>query len=305
VKKVLIVGASSVLGSNLAIYLRQHYRVYGTFNTFHPRIDGVPMLPLKLESKTPLEHFLSLLSPDAIVYCAARIDNAECEQDPFGTLFINAECPAWMARWVTSRGGRFIFLSSSKVFSGNQGDYTEEDAPDPTGHYGSSKRQAEEWLSNIESTFVLRLGTLFGLGSYGQTRAMFNRVLDQILSRETTRFIDDEKRSFFCAHEISKAVGICIDSEIRNSGTFHLSTDEKYSYYGFAKLVATVFGAPSGQLVPVSGHGFSSAAADSAGPRGNDLSLLGASFRETFSVDFPSVEASLLRWRNKIKTGAQ
>jgi dTDP-4-dehydrorhamnose reductase len=304
-KKVLIIGASSFIGCSIATYLRKDYRVYGTYFRNRPQIDGVPMLQLQIARQTPLESFLKMLSPDAVIYCAAQVADDEIAKDPLGAMFINAECPAWMGKWLSDRGSRFIFLSSSKVFSGLSGDYVETSSPDATGSYGASKRQAEEWLSTTENTFIIRLGTLYGLGSSDQKSAMFNRVLAGIWSQKTLQFIDDEYRSFFCVDELAKALAICLDAEVSKTYIYHLSNNEKHSYFQFAKAVARVFGLYSEHLVPISGKSFHTAEAVSGGPRGTDLSLNGELFSDTFSKKFPSLEVSLLHWRNKLRLGKQ
>src|ERR1700722_12707583 len=124
-KRVLIIGSSSFIGVNLAIRLRKDYRVFGTHYRNRPHVDGLTSFPLSLRPDRPLNDFLSLLKTSVIVYAAAIVNDPDVEKNPELAKFVNAEGPLICARYLEPTGGRLVFLSSSKVFSGEDGDYEE------------------------------------------------------------------------------------------------------------------------------------------------------------------------------------
>lgn len=251
-KRVLIVGISSCLGSGLAAYLRRYYQVYGTYGVHRPPIDGVPVFRLLLEPETPLPQVVRKLRPNAIVYAAGLTDPAACEREPERAFFLNAQAPAVLAEAVHLIGGRFIYLSSSKVFPGTSGPYEESDRPSPKGVYGASKRGAEERLARFDRTFILRLGTVFALGGRGQN-SMLSRLLRQILTRTKTKLVVNELRSFIPGTTVIDAVARCLDADPAAAGIFHLGNDEPVSYYDFGCRLATALGHSADCFEPVRG----------------------------------------------------
>src|SRR5258708_7866363 len=123
IQKVLIVGASGLIGSNFAYHLRRHYRVFGTYHYRIPRIDNVIYFRFGLSAAAPIREFIRVIRPDAIIFCAAITDLAACEKDPSKIAFVNSVAPASFASAAAEYGCRFIFLSSAKLFSGEEGNY--------------------------------------------------------------------------------------------------------------------------------------------------------------------------------------
>lgn len=301
-KRILIVGISSFIGSTLARYLRKFYRVFGTYDSYRPRIDRVGSSRLHLEPQAPIDALVNNFRPDVILYCAGITNEIECHRDPAKALFINSDSPASFARALRFNSGRLIYLSSSKVFSGEKGNYMESDKPDADGVYGKSKLRGEEFVGTYENTFIVRLGTLFGLGSLGQN-SMFNRILGGFWEQKEIQLIQDEYRSFLSVKELSKIIGILMDADREYAGMYHLGLPEKTSYYSFATLVAGTFGLPAHLLNPISSAEFTRRISPQGGGRGKDLTLDGARFSTTFSYKFEPLDGAVAELKIDLESG--
>lgn len=301
-KKVFIVGMSSFIGSSLAVYLRKHYRVYGTYSTYKPQIDNVISFKLTLKPTDHIDELIRFISPDVVIYCAAMNNENECINQPALALYVNGEAPQLFARAIENIGGRFIFLSTSKVFSGEKGSYTESDPPRPQSTYGRTKYRAEESIKGRDNTFILRLGTAFGLASYGQ-RSFLNRMLYALWRKEELNLISNEHRSFFSVEELAKAVGVIIDVDIGYSGIYHIGGDTKDTYYSFMSKVASIFHIPHSLLKPVEGDFYNDSSTFQGKRRGQDLSLCHKHFSDTFHHQFLDPEHSIERLCDQLKNG--
>ena len=304
-KRLLIVGASSFVGSNLAVYFRDQYHVYGTHALNSPKIDGVTSFTFFIRPGAPVRELVRLLRPDVVIYCAAQIDDTKCKQDPDGTLYINAGAPLEFARILDETGGKFIYISSSKVFSGGEGNYSEDDIPSPQGAYGSSKVRGEENLATLSNTFVVRLGTIFGLGAHGQNSAIINRILKQLWSGERTGFISDEFRSFLWVREVARALGHLIDARLTGPKIFHFAPSQRDTYHTFANAVGSTFGLTTAHFFPMVGKQFAGKEASAGGARGGDLTLTAGEFKRAFSYDFEEPAQSLIKIHEQLKAGKQ
>ncbi len=305
-KRILIVGASSFAGSNLALFLRKKYRVMGTY--FHHRIQINDVLSFRfpLSTETKFKSLIRIARPDVILYCAGERNESKCSQSPIETLFLNAGAPSELfraAREVCPKIPKFIYFSSSKVFSGVKGHYSEEDIPDGQSSYGRSKLAGEEALSRFENTYILRLGTLFGLGSSGQD-SIVNRFLTSLWKKELIPLIHDEYRSFFSVDDLCRAIDLIIESETCPEGIYHLGNPHRESYYDFGLHLAHAFNLQDTGLLKISGksiseHGFRPE------DRGHDLSLSTDRFSKLFPFHAKETEFSLRLIQYRLRKGTQ
>lgn len=302
-KKVLIVGVSSFVGSNLAVVLRDHFRVFGTFHRRRPKVTGVPCIQYSITPSNSLSQLLDLVKPDAVIYCPGMAGFRDCQADPLAALYLHAEAPAALAGMMEDRKGQFFYFSTAKVFGGESGSYQEEDTANPHTVYGKTKARGEELLLRYNGVFVLRLGTVFGMGSLGQN-SILNRTWRELVSGKECRFISDELRSFYSVEYVAAAVRHLLYLDTDYGGLFHLSHSKRESYYDFAKALALTFGLPTAGMVPVTGKDFSTAT-DSDEARGRDLSLIGTEFERRFGIPCPSMEQSLNTVRANLRLGVQ
>lgn len=305
-KRVLIVGASGFVGSNLAVALRRHYRVIGTHARHPVHVDNILSFRFLLQSGADYRGLLRLARPDAIVYCAAERSEERCQRFPHESFYVNAIAPGEItlaAKSVLTHPPRMIFLSTSKVFSGTRGHYVEEDIPDGKSQYGISKLRGEEALGERENTFILRLGTLFGLSAWEQD-SMMNRILLNLWKGELTPLIRDEYRSFLSVEDLCQAIEKIIESREITAGLYHIGTPEKETYFQFGERLAHAFGLPDTCLLSISGKSFSGHGFVPEN-RGHDLSLRGDRFQKDFHFHARDTDFSLRLIHHRLSRGTQ
>lgn len=301
-KRILIVGVSSFLGSHLAIALRQKYRLFGTFHRHHPRIEPVTAFRLEIKPGAPIEDFVRFANPDVLIYCPGVASFRQCEKDPITSQFVNGEAPIVFAQAMEDLQRPMVFFSSSKVFSGNHGRYREEDARDPQTAYGKAKEWAERRLVSLGNTITLRLGTLFGVGALGQD-GIIVRLIKDLQKNTPTPYICDEYRSFVGVEEVARAVEKVIESPM-DPGLFHVSHSGRASYHDLACTVAREFGYSTHGLSSITGVDFSHKTGSNES-RGTDLSLDGALFSHKYALTIATMEDSIRHWKERLQNGLQ
>ncbi len=269
------------MGSHLSMRLRARHQVFATFHRHRPPIDGVVLLPLAARLDTRWNTLLDALKPDTIFYCAAERDENKCQAEPLRALAVNGEIPAAMANQAHHKGIRFIYFSTAKVFSGEKGEYLETDPTDPGGAYGKSKARGEEMLREC-GAFVLRLGTLYGLGPVPE-RSLLNNLLSVAWSRGAISLINDEFRSFQSMEWIAEASEIVMDAPLHTAGLYHVSSPPKESHFSFTQALCDALEVDASHLEPVSGDTYSQAN-PSPFVRGRDTSFGGTAFSTTFGA---------------------
>lgn len=75
--------------------------------------------------------------PDWVVHAVGWTWVDGCEKDPERAFSVNCEQPVFLAGLCRDQGAYF---STTYVFDGTQGPYSEEDTPNPVNVYAKSKR---------------------------------------------------------------------------------------------------------------------------------------------------------------------
>jgi dTDP-4-dehydrorhamnose reductase len=300
-QRVLIVGVSSLVGAHLAMRLRKDHLVTGTYDKHNPGLRGISMFHVSLRHDIPWADICKLVRPDIVYYCAAERDERVCQSDPMRALALNAEIPANLARAVAETGAKFVYFSTSKVFSGERGEYTEDDERSPLGHYGQSKARGEDLVAQYERVFVLRLGTLYGLGPVAY-RSLLHRMVLEILQGKPVQVIDDELRCFQSAEWVALAAERLLTADPSQAGLYHLPAAPKLSHLGFSIALGRALEASIAHLIPVPGTVFSQTHPTLVS-RGRDTSLASGRFQAAFGLTPPDTANALKVQVDSLKSG--
>ena len=141
--KLLITGASGLLGINLALEAKRAHDVIGVDRD---KLKSAPfrVLHANLLRSGSVNSILDSTRPEWLVNCAALANLEECEKNPDEARILNAEVPAEMADACAKRNIKFVHLSTDAVFDGTrEGEYTEDDMPNPQGVYSQTKLDGE------------------------------------------------------------------------------------------------------------------------------------------------------------------
>ncbi len=125
-----------------------HYEVYDIALTRKSRGETV-LVDLRNEEK--VSHFVLNLKPDYIINCAGLLIHAS-EIDIKSSIALNAYLPHLLVKLLDSYGGRLIHISTDCVFSGNKGQYEENNVKDGTSIYSKTKSLGEILCDNNHLT---------------------------------------------------------------------------------------------------------------------------------------------------------
>lgn len=157
--KILVLGASGMLGASLLSYLAEKPGVEA-LGTVRSR-SVADLLPAKLRSllrvgidASDTDSLIALLAqekPDVVVNCIGIIKQLSESKQELPSIRINALFPHMLAQYCDWFGARLIQISTDCVFSGSQsaaqiaehGRYTEDSPTDAQDLYGRSKRMGE------------------------------------------------------------------------------------------------------------------------------------------------------------------
>ncbi|EFA71542.1 NAD(P)-dependent oxidoreductase [Cylindrospermopsis raciborskii CENA303] len=191
------------------------------------------------------------IKPDLIVNPAAytAVDRAESEPDL--AMSINGVAPGILAEEAKRLGGAIIHYSTDYVFDGNQNTpYKENDSTFPQNVYGKTKLAGEKAIQAVGvNHLIFRTSWVYGLRGNNFLLTM-QRLAKE---REEIRVVDDQIGSPTWSRMIAEVTAQMI-AQIRcqmvisggdylanfmaeKGGIYHLSSEGKTSWYGFAKAI--------------------------------------------------------------------
>jgi dTDP-4-dehydrorhamnose reductase len=148
--RVLVLGASGMLGHKLLQRLRGKFEIAGTIRSAAPdRVvrEALPGLKLyaAVDAAEPdtIARAIDDCRPAAVVNCIGIVKQAPEAHDAMPSISVNSLLPHQLHRLAADRGIRLIHFSTDCVFSGRHGPYGEDDIPDPPDLYGRSKLLGE------------------------------------------------------------------------------------------------------------------------------------------------------------------
>lgn len=209
-KRILVTGANSYIGTSFAAYMRQWQDKY--------QVDTVDMLEEAWKEK-------SFFGYDCLFHVAGIAHIKETRDNAPLYYKVNRDLALETAQKAKEAGVKqFVFLSSMSVYGLVEGAINADTPMHPTSHYGKSKLQAEQGLRKLEcdafAVTILRPPMVYGEGCKGNYRMLVK------LAKALPVFPDyDNQRSMIHIDRLCAVVKGVIDAP---SSRVILPQDETY-----------------------------------------------------------------------------
>ncbi|HMM31145.1 MAG TPA: NAD-dependent epimerase/dehydratase family protein [Clostridia bacterium] len=161
-KRILITGANSYIGTSFENYIKQWPEEY--------QVDTIDMIDGSWREK-------SFVGYDAIFHVAGIAHMKETRKNAPLYYMVNCDLAVETACKSKADGVKqFVFLSSMSVYGMETGVITRETQPAPKTHYGKSKLEAEKRISVLAdenySVAILRPPMVYGKGCKGNFKLL-------------------------------------------------------------------------------------------------------------------------------------
>ena len=246
--KVLVTGASGLLGANLVRHYAPKSETTGWYATNPIATDSARIEKVDITDEQAVSQALERIQPDLIVHCAAATDVEWCEQNPDQAKAINEIATKFLAERAKELSAKFVFTSTDSVFDGKKTIYAESDPPEPLNSYASGKVRTEKLVAGVDTNALIIRSYFYGYSPTG-TRSLLEWVLVRAQAgNEVPGFTD----SYFSPISVDDFAG-ALDAAITNniSGLLHLGSSDRISKYEFAKIVMEAYDCDMSLLKPI------------------------------------------------------
>lgn len=228
---ILVLGATGLIGNRLVRTLSEDFDVFGTTRQMkfsNPKfyqllkkdnwlINTDPKKMFELEAK------IKKLKPNVIVNCLGITKQKTGEFDIQECVTVNALFPHQLSTICRELDIRLIHFSTDCVFSGQKGNYTEGDIPDPIDTYGRTKV-----LGDLLNNQDLTIRTSF----VGREISSFMNLFEWAIRNKNKRIhaYPNAIYSGLTTLTLSQIIKTIIVNHPKLSGLWHISSEPVSKY---------------------------------------------------------------------------
>jgi dTDP-4-dehydrorhamnose reductase len=237
-KKIFITGGAGLLGSNLAILLKEKYDVLISMHNQNSNIKKIASQKVNLVSSSEIHNFFFKNKPDIVIHTAGLTNVNLCEEIPSQAKVQNVNIAKNIANASIEHGAKLIHISSDHLFSGLQELADEGEPFSPLNEYARSKCKAEEEVLRINSKCLIIRTNFYGWGpSY--RRSFSDEIIYSLEKNIEVNLYND---IFYTPILINSLAEAMIDLvELNHSGIFNIVGSERVSKLEFGQRLSKTF----------------------------------------------------------------
>lgn len=216
-KRLLILGATGLVGNALLSELKGKYEVFGTYNKSDVHVEN--MLKMNVENEKDLYKVIEEAKPDIIISSIR------------GDYDKQIEIHRISAEYIKNTGGKLYFISTVNVFDKlKDRPHYEIDIPKAESEYGKFKIKCENELKEIlgENLTIFRLPFVWGLDC-----PRLEELKQKVINRQKIEVYDNLYIENAIDIYIAKQISLVI--EMGYHGIFHLCSGEEIRHDVFYK----------------------------------------------------------------------
>jgi dTDP-4-dehydrorhamnose reductase len=238
---ILIFGGNGMLGHKLLQIFDEKFDVWMTLREDFKKIENIfphrekVIENIEIESVENIRAAIIRASPDVVVNAIGVIKQLPTSKDVIKTLTINSIFPHRLAELALEFNFRLITVSTDCVFTGDKGNYTEDDVADALDLYGKSKLFGEATGKNC---LTLRTSII------GRELNTSHSLVEWFLSNRNgkVRGFENAIYSGFPTIVFAEIIADIIENHPEMEGLYHVSSDP-INKYELLKLINEKYGA--------------------------------------------------------------
>jgi len=244
-EKLVITGASGLLGSKMVELAKEYYEVVPLHHTKPLHSNS---LRLDMTQRKWVSDFFSKLKPNIVIHAASETNVDKCETQREQAWKINVEGTRNIAVSCSKANTKLVYISTDYVFDGEKGDYKEQDEPNPVNYYGVTKLEGENQVAqHCENHLILRTSVLYGWHPWKQNFVTW--TINRLKQNKETTVVRDHYNTPTLADNLAEITIEAVQKDLQ--GLYHASGSERTSRYEFARQIAKTFNLDQSLIKPI------------------------------------------------------
>jgi len=236
--RLLITGASGLLGANLVLAAHEEHEVIAVYHRHAIELEGVQSVSADLSQPGRAKELFDRFQPVWVIHCAADTSIDELESKPERAFRMNRDMAGNVAEAAKETGAKLVHISTDAVFDGISGPYREDDPTQPVNVYGKSKLAGEQAVQAVCPEALIIRTNIFGWNAQPKSSLaewFINNLMQGIPCKG---FVDIYFTPLLVNH-----LCVIINSLMKSDlwGVFHVGSDLCISKYEFGVRLAESF----------------------------------------------------------------
>ena len=255
-KTILIIGVNGFLGSNI-LQLRKTKEVRDLnyqFLAADIENSNVPIditfYHINITNPQDTLKKIEIISPDVILLTAAMTNVDQNEVDKDLAIAINTEGPKNVLEACKKTDSKLLFMSTDFIFDGisKEGNYNENDTPNPLSYYAKTKYNAEQAIINSEIEYTIcRTAVLYGWNKKKQN--FITWIINKLQQNEPIQIVTDQLNSPTFVKNLAEILIKLIEKDAK--GIYHTVGDCTLNRYEMALKCAEIFNLKKELISPI------------------------------------------------------
>lgn len=246
--KVLVIGASGLVGGRLSRRLPREFDVYGTYHVKKPAgLEGGILRPLDITDKNQATGLFKEFKPDVVIHTAAVTNVDYCEDHREEAWRVNVEGTRNLVELSRVMVAKLVFMSTDYIFDGKNGPYSEGDESSPINYYGLTKLEGEKLVEKLDEHIIVRTTVVYGYDFESKNFAM--QMLQKLGQNQKMNVPNDQYGNPTLADNLADAIAELILKD--KNGVYNIVGADRVHRYDFALKIADAFNLNKGLITPV------------------------------------------------------
>lgn len=236
--RILVIGASGMLGSDLVKHLGGLHEVVGAGKS-----------QIEITDREATIGAINSLSPAIVINTAAYTDVDGCESDREKAFMVNRNGAGNVAMGCRKINAKLIHISTDYIFDGRKNKpYVEDDEPHPLNIYGLSKLEGEKEIRKVlplNGYLIVRTSWLFGKNG----KNFISTILKLSKEKDELKVVNDQIGSPTYTIDLSEAIERLINNNA--TGIVNVTNSGECSWYDYAIEILRLSGNDRVRVLPI------------------------------------------------------
>ena len=231
-KKILVLGASGLLGSRIHRSIGNSYGTY--FN--HSPVDKFKLYNLDALNLYKFRELLKEVQPDVVINCIGFTDVDDCEKFPEKSWIINYKLPVEIAEICNASDVKFVHISTDHYLNITNTKLLETDSVDVINQYSYGKYNAEKRIILVNQNAIIIRTNFFQFNFKNPVT-----FLDRLVINCGNKVVTQSYKDVLFTPVSTKTLIVYLNKllELNFSGLVNVSSNEVISKYDFHQTVLT------------------------------------------------------------------
>jgi len=284
-KRVLITGASGMLGGTLVKYFTPQYDVFATSNQLNlPYANKHMVFDLNDKDYSSL---IEWSRPDVIIHTAALTNGNLCDTNPELAIRTNSLVLDKLALAIDI-STRLFHISTDAVFSEEASNSNERDTTSSDSVYGKSKELGEFFLKLRSHNFTIVRTTIVGLNQLEERNGFTEWIINSAKESQNIGLFDDVKFTPITCIHLAEMLKVILENGLFKNEIVHIGSSEIYTKYDFGVSLLKAVGFSGENVYPSKLSQFKGRA-----KRSMDQSLDSSYFERVTGIKLPNLEKTI------------